>query len=380
MATTIVTMKTLQSIPTNIITGFLGAGKTTAILHLLKTKPAHERWAILVNEFGEVGIDGSILTNEFSQENGTFIKEVTGGCMCCVAGVPMQVALKNLLQQAKPDRLLIEPTGLGHPKEVLKILTSEHYREVLSLYSTITLVDARNITNERYVNHDIFNQQIDIADIIVGNKLDLYQGDEAKQLERYLTHKNTEKKEDTTLVHLTKNIHFIQHGEVELTWLNTPSKFASSSISKKQINKKRFESINKAKQKPVLLNPNYHPLKTLQLPECGYLNLNHDADEYYATGWRFKSEFIFNYVELVKLLKMVPAERIKALINTNKGIYNYNQVHSELNICKVAPVPSKNNHVNTETTIEIIFDKKHIEKKEDTLPKDFINKLLATLI
>ncbi|MBX4322025.1 hypothetical protein K4G81_22680, partial [Mycobacterium tuberculosis] len=87
---------------------FLGSGKTTSILHLLAQKPADEKWAVLVNEFGEVGIDGALLA-----DSGALLKEIPGGCMCCVNGLPMQVGLNTLLRQGKPDRLLIEPTGLG---------------------------------------------------------------------------------------------------------------------------------------------------------------------------------------------------------------------------------------------------------------------------
>lgn len=96
---------------TNLITGFLGSGKTTSILHLLANKDPAEKWAVLVNEFGEVGIDGALLA-----DSGAMIKEIPGGCMCCVNGLPMQVGLNTLLRQGKPDRLLIEPTGLGHPE------------------------------------------------------------------------------------------------------------------------------------------------------------------------------------------------------------------------------------------------------------------------
>lgn len=100
----------IQAVPTNIITGFLGVGKTSAILHLLKSKPAAERWAILVNEFGEIGIDGALIQGQSTEESGVFIREVAGGCMCCTAGVPMQVALSQLLAKSRPDRLLIEAT------------------------------------------------------------------------------------------------------------------------------------------------------------------------------------------------------------------------------------------------------------------------------
>lgn len=82
-------MKVIKAVPTNIITGFLGVGKTTAILHLLKSKPANERWAILVNEFGEIGIDGELIAGEQKSQTDVYIREVPGGCMCCVSGLPM---------------------------------------------------------------------------------------------------------------------------------------------------------------------------------------------------------------------------------------------------------------------------------------------------
>jgi G3E family GTPase len=103
----------LTNIPTNLVMGFLGVGKTTAILDLLKQKPKNENWAVLVNEFGKIGIDGAIYTAA-----GVTVKEVAGGCLCCAVGIPFQVSVNQLLKEVRPDRLLIEPTGLGHPKKV----------------------------------------------------------------------------------------------------------------------------------------------------------------------------------------------------------------------------------------------------------------------
>ena len=83
----------IQHIPTNLIMGFLGAGKTSAILHLIQQKPRNEKWSVLVNEFGAIGIDSAIY-----QAHGISVKEIPGGCMCCTAGVPMQVAINQLLK------------------------------------------------------------------------------------------------------------------------------------------------------------------------------------------------------------------------------------------------------------------------------------------
>ena len=101
---TAVTM--LSNIPTHLIAGPLGAGKTSLIRHLLAHKPAHERWAVLINEFGQIGLDQALLTNA---GEGISLSEVPGGCLCCVNGAPFQIGLARLLRKAQPDRLLIEP-------------------------------------------------------------------------------------------------------------------------------------------------------------------------------------------------------------------------------------------------------------------------------
>ena len=147
-------------LPVNIITGFLGAGKTSSILHFMEQKPPEETWAILVNEFGEIGVDGSLIQGFSKEGDGILIFEVPGGCMCCAAGLPMQMALSQILFLIKPDRLLVEPTGLGHPAEVLETLSSDSYRDQLKIEKTITLVDAGTIFKERYRDHPSFIQQL----------------------------------------------------------------------------------------------------------------------------------------------------------------------------------------------------------------------------
>ena len=127
--------------------GLLRVGKTTAILDLLKRKPENEKWAVLVNEFGRVGIDGAILSSQ-----GATVREVPGGCLCCAVGLPFQLAVNRLLAEVKPDRLLIEPTGLGHPKRVLDMLIEGYFRTVLNVQACICMVDLRKLKNSQYTN------------------------------------------------------------------------------------------------------------------------------------------------------------------------------------------------------------------------------------
>ena len=285
----------ITAVPTNIITGFLGVGKTSAILQLLTQKPSNERWAILVNEFGEIGVDGSLLSGQHAEKQGAFIREVPGGCMCCAAGVPMQIALNQLLLQAKPDRLLIEPTGLGHPKEIVKALSDKHYQEALLLQKTITLVDARNLTNTRYTSHDIFNQQIAIADTIIGNKVDLYQNEDKTRLMDYIKAHGQ----------ANADVHYAQQGDIALSLLAGTTTLGLSSSSHHHTTKKVMTA-------------------DLVIPECGYIKAINTGAGFASVGWRFAEEKTFNYAKLQRFLSNINAERIKAVFITEQGIFGYN--------------------------------------------------------
>ena len=163
-------MKKIENVPTTLITGFLGAGKTTAIRQWLAQKPSHERWAVLVNEFGELGIDGAAITRD---EDGIAVAEVSGGCICCSAAVSLRTAVTKLLRDARADRLLIEPTGLGHAAYIIDLLKEPGLRDAIQLNATICIVDPRAFNNPEIMHSQLFQDQIAIADILVANKADV---------------------------------------------------------------------------------------------------------------------------------------------------------------------------------------------------------------
>ncbi len=290
------------AVPTNIITGFLGVGKTSAILHLLKQKPDHERWAILVNEFGEIGVDASLMQGSLADNNDVYIREVPGGCMCCASGLPMQITLNQLLTEAKPHRLLIEPTGLGHPKEVLQVLSNQYYQEVLSLEKTICLVDARNLHDQRYHQHPTFNQQLEIADIIVGSKLDLYKANEQSQLIDFIETKALS----------PEKVDFIEHGQLPLACL---------------AGKTSFKVSNKSAHKH---QPRTTSIAPTPLPKEGYIQATNQGEGFQSIGWRFAPNKLFNRKELHSFLSTIKAVRIKAVFITPEGIFAYNTLDDDL--------------------------------------------------
>ena len=304
----------LRGIPTNVVTGFLGAGKSTAILNLLKEKPEGERWAILVNEFGEVGIDGGLL--EASSSGEVFIREVPGGCMCCTAGLPMQMAMNMLLARARPDRLLIEPTGLGHPLEVLSALATDHYQTLLDLRATLTLVDARKIKDKRYTQHMVFNEQLTVADIIVASKADQYQTTELDQLKAYLQQKGwlTDRELVTS-----------RAGDLAVGLLDQPRR-AGPSLNPVAL-RAPTQSVDSAVQNET------------EFPPEGFIRLSNNGNGFVSHGWIFRTSFMFDDNALTRLIETTPAERIKALIRTNNGYLGYNFSGEVVEKLKLRPLP-----------------------------------------
>lgn len=300
-------MPELRAIPTNVITGFLGVGKTTAILHLLKNRPQGERWAVLVNEFGKVGIDGALLNSQGSKTEAgeageIFVREVPGGCMCCTNGLPMQVALNQLIMKARPDRLLIEPTGLGHPAEIIEVITGPHYRQVLALQAVITLVDARTIHDSRYTGNDTFNQQIEVADMVVASKADLASFEDITALQHYLDEQYAQ----------AGTVHMITNGQLDQDWLKQPHKGAAVAAGE-------HDAGGESAHQHAIVD-------TLQPAPEGreFLRFDNAKDGFRSLGWLFGPDTVFDQDALVVWLSGLDGVRFKGVFITNDGIFAYN--------------------------------------------------------
>ena len=291
--------KKLLQIPANIIMGFLGVGKTTTILNLLKQKPENEKWAVLVNEFGKVGIDGAIF-----EAAGATVKEIAGGCLCCAVGLPFKVSVNRLLKEARPDRLIIEPTGLGHPKKVLEMLESEHLRDVLDLKAAICLVDPSKLRDIRYKNHKNFIDQMALADLMIANKVDL--ADE-KNLSLFDEQAQKYKPAKALIAHTT-------HGQLDIAWLDFP----------RTVNRQAFF-------------PDAHRSQVFVANNDRDTTLINKANGFQSFGYVFSEQTCFDYQRLIDLLTKLEAERIKGIFFTNKGWFIVNCVDGVFNCQPSSP-------------------------------------------
>jgi len=157
----------MEKIPVNIISGFLGSGKTTAIIKLLNQKDSDENWAVIINEFGKISIDSQTLRSS-NQAGKVF--EVSGGCICCSAKGYFKENLDQILQEGNYSRIIIEPTGLGGIDMVSDIVNAN---PGLKLMPVICIVDINIIENPRLQHIPIYCNQISKSDIVAFSKCDL---------------------------------------------------------------------------------------------------------------------------------------------------------------------------------------------------------------
>jgi G3E family GTPase len=188
---------TKQGLPVTIITGFLGSGKTTLLNHILSNQQGLKT-AVLVNEFGEIGIDNELIVSTDDTNNN--MVELSNGCICCTINNDLVDAVYKVLErQENIDYLVVETTGLADPLPVAMTFLGTELRDLTRLDSIVTVVDAANYSLDLF-NSEAALSQISYGDVILLNKTDLVSESELVDVER----KINEIKEDSRIIR-TKN-------------------------------------------------------------------------------------------------------------------------------------------------------------------------------
>jgi G3E family GTPase len=265
---------------------------------MLAAKPAGELWAVLVNEFGQVGVDASLI----GPIAGVSIKEIAGGCLCCTAGQAFEAALNRLIRDTSPDRILIEPTGIGHPLKIIRALTGGFYRDLLDLRATICLVDARKLSDSKYREHPAFQDQLNLSDVLVGNKSDMYSDDDRSAFADLISGSIPPKTAYS----------MISFGMLDFALLDLPSD-----------------------QSRMAGFPDAHPLNALpyslegmqEVPDNTAAPVSRESwvmhegsgEGYYSGSWLIGTGYSFDSSALSALITSFPYARVKGIIKGNDG-------------------------------------------------------------
>ena len=169
----------------DIISGFLGAGKTTFIKKLLQEAISGEKVVLIENEFGEIGIDGGFL-----QDAGIEIREMNSGCICCSLVGDFGKSLAEVLEKYTPDRVIIEPSGVGKLSDVMKAVCDVAGEIDVKLNGSITVVDAQKCKMYMKNFGEFFNNQIENAGMIVLSRTDVANADKVAQAVEMIREKN----------------------------------------------------------------------------------------------------------------------------------------------------------------------------------------------
>ncbi len=170
-----------MKVPVHVLSGFLGAGKTTAVKDLLARRAERERIAVVVNEFGTLGVDGALLSDCAS----CILREVPGGCVCCTAMADLEASLEEVSDLVAPTRFILEPTGLARPSELVDLLRGPRWATRFDVRPVITLLDPQQDLPKAYAESALFRDQVDTGDVLVINRCDLASEEEILRVEEF---------------------------------------------------------------------------------------------------------------------------------------------------------------------------------------------------
>jgi G3E family GTPase len=313
----------LQNIPTHVIAGPLGAGKTSLIRQLMAQRPAGERWAVLINEFGQIGLDAALLA---TAQDGIALGEVAGGCLCCVNGAPFQIGLSRLLRQSKPHRLFIEPSGLGHPAQLLKQLSEAPWLEVLDVQPSVLVLDAEALACGQLLPN-AQQEALAGAGLLVMNKSRDVNGDKRLWISSRLPN---------------VPLYWTDQGNIPLAALPAGNRMHPPFVQGEVVLPTQSSSY------PQLLLPD-HPIR----------QINPQADSW-SIGWRWHASALFDPVKVQAWLKGQAWQRAKLVIHSDAGWQSLNAVGNLIPLWKTS-------EWRKDSRIELIFS---TPQDEAALDKD----------
>lgn len=167
-------------IPVHIVSGFLGTGKTSALRHQLNARKG-EKIAVIVNDFGEAGFDAETLSGDAPFK----IINIPGACVCCTAPEGFAAALNAVVEQ-NPERLLIEPTGLARPQDLVDTIRRGPQRDILEIAPVTVLVDPRRLNTKSASERELIEEQAQVADVIVANYTDLCSAEDEARFDAWV--------------------------------------------------------------------------------------------------------------------------------------------------------------------------------------------------
>lgn len=360
-----------QNIPCTLVTGFLGAGKTTVINQLLASKPNDERWALLINEFGRIGIDGALLAssqdNDLEQKN-IAIREVSGGCICCTSQLPLQIAISRLLSDHHPQRLLIEPTGLAHPRELILQLSAPHWQTALQMNAVITVLSGEQWQQVKYRDHDGFQAHIRDADVLIINRYSQLDTSEKQALLEWITKLNSQVKIIWAASGLTaseatdSSDKFVANKLVAVAdaysstlndQLNQPSSIISNqrkiSIAHPQKSMIGLQSQASSLAAAPSLSSSTDKTEAQANADSDLPYRYHEEQQdFQLAGWRLPAHYILNADDLQNWLLALPNwQRIKGVVHTSDGWLQINFNPGSLTTRTINP--------QTDSRLEIIL-------------------------
>ncbi|MDU5493480.1 MAG: GTP-binding protein [Clostridium perfringens] len=240
----------------DIISGFLGAGKTTLIKKLLDTLVKDEKVAIVENEYGEVGIDGDLLKDRRIE-----VKEINSGCICCTIKGDFKQNILDIISNYRPDRIIIEPSGVANFSQVLESIKEAHI-EGLRINMKITMVDAQNVHMYMKNFGDFYRSQLVNANTIILTRV--------------------EKLSDKEITHVCN----------EIKTINNKANIITTELSK--LSPERIIQVSEKKVENLIENINIKKPKRIGLRRIS-------APEFFE-NWEVETPKTFEYSELVKIL------------------------------------------------------------------------------